>query len=145
MSVLPVSQNKRRALYRNLMVGLIAILGVLAFVSRSFGVEVHQGASLILLPVVVLAALQFGALDEVAKHAHYAAWYWGCLAALVAIGALAVGLSNGVVPFEPIATQAAHWIGSGAEGGFVAGLLAAPILMLAGYLVFSTIHWLRTR
>ena len=145
MSVLPVSQNQRRALYRSLMIGAIAVLGALAFVNRSFGVEVHTFATIMLLPIIVLAGLQFRALDEMARHAHYAAWYWGSFLALIAIGAVAIGLSAGAIPFGPIAAQAARVVGDGPEGAFISGLIAAPVLMLAGYLVWSAIHWLRMR
>lgn len=145
MSVLPVSQNKRRALFRSLLIAAIAVLGVLALVSRVYGVDVHGLSVTISLPVMLLAALQFRALDEMARLAHYAAWYWGSFLALIAIGAIAIGLSNGVLPFEPIAAQATHWIGAGPENTFVAGLVAGPILMLAGYLIWSAIHWLRMR
>ncbi|MEQ1818275.1 MAG: hypothetical protein ABL871_06660 [Terricaulis sp.] len=146
MSVLPVSQNKRRALYRNLMVGLIALVGVLTLLSRVFGVDVHIAVAFMLLPILVLAPLQLSALDEAAKYAHFSAWYWGCMAAVVAIGLLAIGLTQNVIPFEAVAAVAAHWIGGAREPNlFVAGLLAGPLMMVVGYLIFSSTHWLRMR
>lgn len=146
MSVLPVSQNKRRALYRNVMVGLIALVGVLTLMSRVFGFDVHLASALLLLPILVLAPLQLGALDEAAKQAHISAWYWGCMLAVVAIGVLTIGLTQNVIPFEAVASVAAAWIGGAREPNlFVAGLLAGPLMMVAGYLIFSTIYWLRTR
>lgn len=146
MSVLPVSQNKRRALYRNAMVGLIALVGALTLASRMFGFDVHLIAAFLLLPILVLAPLQLGAMDEAAKQAHVSAWYWGCMAAVLAIGVLAIGLTLNVIPFEAVSAIAASWIGGAREPNlFVAGLLAGPLMMVAGYLVFSTIYWLRTR
>ncbi len=146
MSVLPVSQNKRRALYRNLLVGLIALVGVLTLASRVFGFDVHLIVAFMLLPILVLAPLQLGAMDEAAKQAHVSAWYWGCMVAVIAIGVLAIGLTQNVIPFEAVAAVAANLIGGARDPSlFVAGLLAGPLLMVAGYLVFSTIYWLRTR
>ena len=145
MSILPTSNNGRRALYRGLSIGGIAILGVLAFVSRAFGADVHVLATVTLLPILALAGLQFGALDEMARRAHFAAWYWGCFLALIAIGVVAVGVSTGAALFAPIAAQAARLVGETPASAFVAGLMAGPVLMLAGYLVWSAIYWLRTR
>lgn len=145
MSVLPMSQNKRRVLYRNLLLGLIALLGALALASRMFGVDVHIASTVLLVPILALAPLQLSALDEAAKSAHFASWYWGCMVAIVAIGVIAIGVTQGAMPFEPIAAFAVKWIGAGPANLFAAGLLTSLALMLAGYLVFSTIHWLRTR
>ncbi len=146
MSVLPVSQNKRRALYRNVMVGLIALLGVLTLLSRVFGIDVHLVAMLMLVPIVVLAPLQLSALDEAAKQAHFSAWYWGCMFAIVAIGVLAIGLQQAAIPFEPVAAFAAKWFsGVGPSSLFVAGLMVGPALMVVSYLIFSVVHWLRMR
>ena len=146
MSVLPVSQNKRRALYRNVMVGLIALVGVLTFASRVYDIDVHLAAAFLLLPILVLAPLQLGAMDEAAKQAHISAWYWGCMAAVIVIGAFAIGLTQKVITFEAVASVATQWIGGAREPNlFVAGLLAGPMLMVAGYLIFSAIYWLRTR
>lgn len=146
MSVLPVSQNKRRALFRNLLVGLIALLGVLTFASRMFEVDVQTVATVLLVPILVLAMLQLSVLDEAAKQAHFAAWYWGCTVAIVAIGAIAISVTQGAVPFEPIAAFAAKWLGSADQADiFAAGLVTSLALMIAGYLVFSIIYWLRTR
>lgn len=146
MSVLPVSQNKRRALYRNIMVGLIALLGVLLLLSRVLGVDVHLATMLMLVPLLVLAPLQLSALDEAAKQAHFSAWYWGCMLAIVLIGVLAIGLQQAAIPFEPVAAVASRWVGGMGESSlFVAGLLTGPALMVVGYLIFSVIHWLRMR
>ncbi|MBX3430595.1 MAG: hypothetical protein KF779_13520 [Hyphomonadaceae bacterium] len=146
MSVLPVSQNKRRALYRNVMVGLIALVGMLTFASRAFGFDAHLILAFLLLPILVLAPLQFGAMDEAAKQAHISAWYWGCTAAVVAIGVLAIGLTQNLIPFGAVASVTAHWIGGAREPSlFVAGLLFGPLMMIGGYLIFSVIYWFRTR
>lgn len=145
-SVLPASQNKRRALYRNLMVGLIALLALMALLSRVFGIDVHLATIFMLVPLLVLAPLQLSALDEAAKHAHFSAWYWGCMVAVVALGVLAIAIAQGAMPFAPVAAFASKWIGGTDQPSvFVAGLLTGPVLMVVGYLVFSTIHWFRMR
>ena len=41
MTTLSSSGNKRRALYRNLMVGLLVAITLLAVVNRMFGVHLH--------------------------------------------------------------------------------------------------------
>lgn len=146
MTVLPLSQNKRRALYRNLMIGIIGLLGALTIASRVFGFDVHAIVLLLLFPIVVLAPLQFFALDEAARQGHFAAWYWGCFLGMFALGAIAIGLNQGFVPFEPIATAAAHWVGGPDQASmFVAGLIVGPVLMVAGYLICASLHWLRMR
>lgn len=74
-TMLPVSQSKRRALYRNLMFATVGIVTMLVVASRVFDINAHWIASALLPPALVVAVLQFQSLDEVAKQAHYVAWY----------------------------------------------------------------------
>src|SRR5688572_7046841 len=88
----PVSQSKRRALYRNLMLVLIGLITAVAVASRVFDVHLHALSSALLLAALVLSVLQFQSIDEVAKQAHYVAWLWGSMMVIGAIGvAMAVG------------------------------------------------------
>jgi hypothetical protein len=145
-AIFPASQNKRRALYRHLLIGAIAVLAVLAFASRTLGVEVHGVTMVMLAPILALAALQLRALDEVARQAHFAAWYWGSFVGLVAIGAIALALSGGFLQFAPFEAQISRMLGAAdAQTIFIGGLISGPVLMLSGYLIWSAIYWLRTR
>jgi hypothetical protein len=146
MTTLPVSQNKRRVLYRNLMIGAIAALGVLALASRMFDVNVHMGALFIVAICGVLSFLQFNSLDEVAKQAHYIAWYWGGLVALVAISLIGVGLSTDVLSYSPIKAWLESWAGNpDEETSFLLGLMAGPTLLMLGFSGWWTVYWMRRR
>jgi hypothetical protein len=147
MSVLPASQNKRRALYRNLTFGLVGLLIVAAVAKRLLGIEVHQFAVVVTIAVFALAVLQFNELDEVAKQAHYVAWYWGSMLAVIVISALA--LATFAFPDMSAAWIAEHvlpfWGDGSVDTVFMAGLMTGPMVMLAGFALWWSVYWLRRR
>lgn len=146
MSIIPSSQNKRRALYRSLMFALIGVMAALALISRVTDIEVHAATTAVVLVVALVSVLQFGALDEMERQAHYTAWYWGSALALVALGALGFGLVLDLVPFAWIEAAMAGMLDrADMEASFLMGLLTGPMLMAAGFVVWWTIHWLRMR
>lgn len=148
MSALPVSQNKRRTLYRNMVIVFIALLTVLAIVGRVFDVQLHGLASALLIGGLVLAVVQFQALDEVAKQAHYVAWYWGSLAVLGVIAMI------NIASFAFNDARAADWLAgsllrlwgeTAPNEAFMAGLMTGPVLMVVGFSVWWAVFWLRRR
>ncbi|MEZ5961915.1 MAG: hypothetical protein R3C30_16055 [Hyphomonadaceae bacterium] len=146
MTTLPVSQNKRRVLYRNLMIAAIALLGVLAIASRIFDVNVHGVALVVVAICAVLSFLQFNALDEVAKQAHYIAWYWGGLVALIAISVIGVGLSTDFISYAPVQAWLETWTNNpNEETSFLLGLIASPTLLMLGFAAWWAAYWLRRR
>jgi hypothetical protein len=146
MSILPGSQNKRRALYRNLLFALVGVVALLALIGRMTDIEVHGATTAVVIVVTLVSVLQFGALDEMARQAHFTAWYWGSTLALLAIGALGFGLVLDLLPFARIEAAIVAIHGSAdMEASFLMGLLTGPILMAAGFVVWCTIHWLRMR
>ena len=90
MSILPASQNKRRALVRISMIALGVVLLALALVSRTLSVAVHWPVLAVLAVFCVLAVLEFVTFDEAAKYAHFTAWYWGSLLGLFMIAFIQV-------------------------------------------------------
>ncbi len=146
MTMPSASQNKRRALYRNLLIAAMGVLALLAIAGGAFGVDVHDAALGVVVACAVLSMLQFTSLDEMAKQAHYVAWYWGSFVALIAIGALAVGLASGLLPFAPVEALIAQWHGrADPEAGFITGLVVGLALLFASFVVWWTAHWLRMR
>jgi surface polysaccharide O-acyltransferase-like enzyme len=147
MSVLPTSQNKRRAFYRNLSFGVVGLLILAAVARRVFDVEVHGFATILAIAVFFIAILQFNALDEVAKQAHYVAWYWG---SMIAIMAIAVATLAAFAFPEFSANWIAEyvlplWGGSGLNAAFMAGLMTGPLLLLVGFGIWWSVFWLRRR
>jgi hypothetical protein len=146
MTSLPTSQNKRRVLYRNLMIAALAGLAALAVASRMFDVNVHMAALIIVAFCGALSFLQFNTLDEVAKQAHYIAWYWGGLIALIAIGVIGVGLSVDAIPYAPVKTWLTGWARDPTEEtSFLLGLMTGPTLLMLGFAGWWAVYWLRRR
>lgn len=146
MSIIPSSQNKRRALYRNVMFALIGVMAVLALISRMTDIEAHAAATAVIIVVALVSVLQFGALDEIERQAHFTAWYWGSALALIALCAIGFGLVLDLVPFAWIEAATAGMLNQiDREGLFLMGLLTGPMLMAAGFAVWWAIHWLRMR
>ena len=146
MSVLPASQNKRRALVRTLMVVLGLVLVAFALVARMWDVAVHWPMLALLVAFCVLAVLEFVTFDEVAKQAHYIAWYWGSLLGLIVVGLIQVLFAFTGQPFVIVQEALMRWFG-GADPmtSFLSGMMVAPLLMTAGFFVIRTIDWLRSR
>lgn len=146
MSVLPASQNKRRALVGAAMYAAVGLLVVFAVASRMFGFSMHAPSTVVVIIIGVLSVLQFNTLDEVAKQAHYLAWYWGGLIGLSVMCALtlAIAVAPEVFAFiEGLMRQ--HAGGSDAETAFLLGLAATPTFMMLGFAGWWTVYWLRRR
>jgi Ca2+/Na+ antiporter len=146
MSVLPTTQNQRRALYRNLMTAAMGLLVLAVVAGRVFSVPTGAIASVILVGIGLLALLQFNSLDEVAKQAHYVAWYWGSLLAMSVI--VAVNVLFALTKEAPELAEAAmiRWLGEAdAATGFLTGLMVAPVLMVLGFSGWWAAYWLRRR
>ena len=141
-----ISQNKRRAVYRGLMIAALVAMASLTLLARLTGVSAHWAATAVALAVAVLAALEFAAFDELQKQNHYEAWYWGGMLGVGATGLLAAGLALDVVPFAAIEDFTAGLQGrADGETLFIMGLLTGPLLFAAGFVVWRFAHWLRVR
>lgn len=146
MATLPVSQNKRRSFYRNAMYAAIAALAVCAIATRLFDVSMHIPSTLIVVAVGVLCVLQFNALDEVAKQAHYVAWYWGGLIGLSAMALLAIAIAIAPRTFGLIEALMLQWADEAdSQTSFLFGLMVTPSLLLLGFAGWWSVYWLRRR
>lgn len=143
---MPVSQTKRRALYRTLMLTAFTVMIALTLAARLFDVPVHLPMAGAVLFIGVLSFLQFNALDEVAKQAHYVAWYWGGLIALGAVAVLTMALSLSPPLFAAIEQLMLRWFGNAeARTSFMLGLMTAPVLLALGFAAWWGVYWLRRR
>lgn len=146
MSLIPASQNKRRALIRVGMLGLAVVYVALMGAARTWDVPVHGASVAVLIAFCVLATLEFSVFDDVAKHAHYVAWYWGSFVGLFALAAGHILLATD----NQAIVAAQSWIVSRlGDGGpyeaFVAGTVVTPLLMVAGFAIVRFADWLRSR
>ncbi|MGD9816324.1 MAG: hypothetical protein AB7Q23_03405 [Hyphomonadaceae bacterium] len=139
--------NKRRTLYRNLMIALLVAIALLAVASKQFDVELHGLASVLLIASLIVAVLQFQSLDEVAKQAHYVAWLWGSMAVMGAIGlAFAVFYAAPGPIALPVEGPLVQLFGDAEpDTAFLAGFLTAPLLMVVGFAIWWSVYWLRRR
>ncbi len=146
MSVLPTSQNKRRALIRGSMIVLGVLLVACAALARFGGVATHWPTLILLVAFGVLAILEFTVFDDVAKRAHYIAWYWGSLIGIVSIAVIQVVFAFTGEPFEFVEAVLIRWFGDAdPQTSFLFGLLVTPVLMAIGFFIVRGIDWLRTR
>jgi len=146
MSVLPSSQNKRRALFTGAMFAAIGLLLVFSIASRMFGAPMHIPSTLVLFAVGVLAVLQFNTLDEVAKQAHYVAWYWGGLIGLAGMVLLTIAIDVAPETFSLIQNVMMQWFGKAdAQTNFLLGLIVTPTLMMLAFFSWWGVYWLRRR
>lgn len=146
MSVLPTSQNKRRALLNIVMYASVGLLVALAVASRTLGVSMHVPSTIVVIGIGVLALLQFNALDEMAKQAHYLAWYWGGLLGLSVMVALTLAIAATPQTFVFIEGLMLRHAGKAdTETAFLLGLAATPTLMMLGFFGWWAIYWLRRR
>ena len=146
MSFLPATQNKRRALFNIAMYFAIGLLVVFAIASRFFGFSMHAPSTIVVVIIGVLSVLQFNALDEVAKQAHYLAWYWGGLIGLTAMVALTLAIAVAPQTFAFIEGLMRQHAGKAdTETAFLLGLAATPTLMMLGFAGWWTAYWLRSR
>lgn len=139
------SQNRQRAIYRYGMFGVLAALVALALASRMLDLEVHVPATILLLASFVLGIWGFTTLDEVAKQAHYVAWFWGGMIALIVVAAI-IAASTAMPLSPPLNAFLQDAFGrADAETGFLFGLAAGPVLLTLGYFFWWTAFWLRRR
>lgn len=139
--------NKRRTLYRNLMIALLIALTLLAVASRQFDLELHGVASVLLIASLIVSVLQFQSLDEVAKQAHYVAWLWGSMTVMGAIGAaFAIFYAAPGAITLPVEGPLVQLFGdANPDTAFLAGFLTTPLLMVGGFTIWWCAYWLRRR
>lgn len=146
MSILPVSQNKRRALVRTLMVVLGLVLIGFTLAGRVGGIAVHWPVLAVLVAFCVLAVLEFVTFDEIAKQAHYIAWYWGSLLGLIVVALLQVTFAFTGQPFAIVHDTLMRWFGDADPmTSFVGGMMVTPLVMAIGFFIVRGIDWLRSR
>jgi hypothetical protein len=139
------SQNKQRAIYRYAMFGLLGGLVALALASRMLGLQVHVPTTILLVASFALGIWGFTTLDEVAKQAHYVAWFWGGMVALIVV-AVIIAASSVMPLLVPLSAFLEKAFGrADAETGFLLGLAAGPVLLTLGYIFWWTAFWLRRR
>ena len=141
------SANKRRALYRNLMIGMLILVPLVTLISRTLGVHVHGLASVLMVSALALAVLQFNALDEVAKQAHYVAWMWGSMVVMGLFGVIMAVLYALPGPITiPVEAPLVNLFGDAhPDTAFLAGFIASPFLVTIGFAVWWAVYWLRRR
>lgn len=146
MSVLPASQNKRRALIRTLMFVVGAALLALTIFAQFTDTSVHAIVLPVLVVFCVLAVLEFSVFDEFAKQGHYIAWYWGSLIGLVAVCAAQVLLALDGQPFAWLRSAIANQLsGANSVEAFMIGTMVTPVLMAIGFFIWRGVSWLRDR
>ena len=141
MSFLAATQNERRALVRALMIVSGLALLALASAGRLTEFSVHEPILALLVVFCALAILEFVTFDEVAKRAHYTAWYWGSF-----IGVATIALVQVFAAIGGDVTALVRWLGDADPAtSFMAGLMVSPVLMAIGFFVVRGIDWLRIR
>lgn len=146
MSFFPASQNKRRALARAGMSSLAVLFVALIAAGRMWDAPVHGVTIAVLIAFCVFAMLEFSVFDELAKRAHYIAWYWGSCVGLAVVAGAHIVVALDAQSIAP----AFDWIvarlgGSGPHQAFLAGTMATPLLMMAGFVIVRGADWLRSR
>ncbi len=146
MSFLPATQNKRRALIRASVIVLGLALLACAFAARIWGIAVHWPMLALLVAFCTLVLLEFVTFDEIAKRAHYIAWYWGSLLGLIVVALIQVLFAFTGEPFAFVQTLLMRWFGDAdPTTSFLVGMMVGPVLMAAGFFIVRTIDWLRAR
>lgn len=146
MSVLPASQNKRRALVRTLMFVLGGALLALTLFAQFTDASVQAIVLPILVAFCVLAVLEFSVFDEFAKQTHFIAWYWGSVIGLAAVAIGQALLALDAEPFVSLRSALANQLsGSDTVEAFILGTMVTPVLMAAGFFVWRGVSWLRER
>lgn len=145
MSIAQPPRTRRRTALRIVTLSLLGLMIALSLaeplLDASF-FDLRLGVMALLLP---LSALWIDALDEVAKQAHYWAWYWGSVLGLTVMAILSVAAHGGFW-HEGADRFLIAWRGAAdAQSGFLLGLLTTPALCLAGAAIFWAFYWLRNR
>ncbi len=140
------------------LLGLVAIMVVTVIVAMGIGFLVGSGvvkedSAIVTLMTVFTVVLMFGAMvasvawmraiDEAAREAHKAAWFWGGCSGM-AVGA--VGIVLATLPQAEV-LQFAAWNGRTDPAAYMAaGAFAMMMLMTLGYIIVWAWWWLaRTR
>ncbi|HYD89015.1 MAG TPA: hypothetical protein VEA80_16180 [Vitreimonas sp.] len=144
-AILPASQNKRRALLRNLMIVIGLGMAACAVIARMTDIDTHWPMLALLVAFCALAVAQFNTLDEVAKQAQYIAWYWGSMLGLAAI--LLIQLPIAFAGQRPGFMQEAlmRWVDPDPMTSFLTGMMTTPLLMVIGFTLWWAAYWLRRR
>lgn len=84
-------------------------------------------------------------IDELARQAHYVAWFWGGSFALCILLCLVLAAPAlpGLIDFAALERQFAPFAGDG--GGFIAGVTASLVVLSIGYGAWWLVFWLRKR
>lgn len=145
MSLLPVSQNKRRALIRTLLFAFGAVLLALVLAMRVWDIELHGVVIALLIVFCILAMLEFTVFDEFSKQTHYRAWYWGSSAGAAGVALVqvlsALDVSTGAIK-SFIATQLDS---ADPSQAFLSGMMMTLLFMVTGYVIIRGAMWLRDR
>jgi hypothetical protein len=146
MSFLPATQNKRRALIRASVIVLGLALLACAFAARVWDIAVHWPMLALLVAFCTLALLEFVTFDEIAKRAHYIAWYWGSLLGLIVVAFIQLLFAFTGQPFIIVQEALMRWFGDADPmTTFLSGMMVTPVLMAAGFSIVRVIDWLRSR
>ncbi len=132
-------RSRRKQLILGAMAVLLVILVVLRFVGQPF--EALRILALSLGAVIAaLSAFWIATLDEMERHAHYQAWYWGG-----SIGVLVAGGMILAVAFGGVAAPTLPLVGADANAGFLSGAILALVMPAVGYTIWWLSYWLRHR
>jgi len=145
MSLLPASQNKRRALIRTLLFTFGAVLLALVLAMRVWGIQLHGAVIAVLIVFCILAMLEFTVFDEFSKQTHFRAWYWGSSA-----GAAGVALVQVLSTFDGPAAAINAFIATQIESvdasrAFLSGMMMTLLFLVTGYVIVRGAMWLRDR
>lgn len=133
---------------------------VVAFLSGvGFGIFTALGHSWSALPAPVVLLIAVAAvtaamictvmwmrdIDELARQAHYIAWFWGGSFAVCVLLALVIAAPAlpGLIDFAALEREFAPFAGEG--GGFMAGVTVSLLALTIGYGVWWFVFWLRKR
>lgn len=141
----PARQSRRRAFYRWGSLGALALMAAIVLGERTLAIDLTWPAILVLAAALAMAVGMFNALDEMAKQAHYIAWYWGGVIALSAIAFVVVALQLDLVSWPAITAWLPRLAFADGPDAFVAGLMTTPALMLIGFGGWWGVYWLRRR
>jgi hypothetical protein len=117
--------------------GLGAVLHLTTLPPAAFGALVSVGAGLAMLP----CALGWKRVDEAAREAHKAAWFWGGAWSLALVAGLFAWLARAGAgfAFDRFA------IGRGDAGLIAAGIALCLLVQIVGYGLFWAGWWLSKR
>jgi len=145
MSIAQTPGAKRRTALRVASLGLLGALVALTLAEAALAISLADLKLGVLVMIAPLSLLWVESLDEVARQAHYWAWFWGCALGVTTMTVLAVIVHSGLwAPGLDAALTA--WRGeASAQSGFLLGLLTTPVLCVIGFACFWVVYWLRRR